>query len=58
MYKVSTQQLVDELFDRLDDSLYAPEARADVYMQCLSGGQKEMLYDVLRAVRKRCNGKW
>jgi len=52
--KIPTKVLVDELYDRVDDQLYAPEKRADDYMECLSNGQKEHLHDLLEAIRKRC----
>jgi hypothetical protein len=52
-YKIPTEVLVEELFERVDDSIYAPEPRADDFIACLSGGQREMLYDILKAVIKK-----
>lgn len=46
--KIPTEQLLYELYDRLDDSLYAPEKRYDEYLDRIDLIEKQNLCQVLR----------
>jgi len=48
--KVSTEDLLYELYDRLDDNLYAPERRSDDYLDSIDRIEKQTLCQNLRLV--------
>ena len=50
IYKVPTRLLIEELFDRVDDNLYAPEPRDAPYLDQISRGEKFSLYKLLEGL--------
>jgi hypothetical protein len=49
--KINTKRMIEELFDRLDDHLYAPEPRKDNMLSSLPDYvQKQNLYMILRDI--------
>ena len=48
--KISTEQLLYELYDRMDDNLYAPERRFDPYLDSIDRLEKQTLCQNLRLV--------
>jgi len=46
--EVRTRQLIDELYDRTDDNLYAPERKYDPYLDSLDRLEKQNLCQTLR----------
>ena len=51
MSKISTRRILEELFDRLDDHLYAPEPRKDnMFASIPDYVQKQNLYQILRDI--------
>ena len=48
--KIPTAQLLYELFDRMDDNLYAPERRFDPYLDSIDRLEKQTLCQNLRLV--------
>jgi hypothetical protein len=47
---IDTEKLVYELYDRLDDNLYAPERRYDPYLDSIERIEKQTLCQTLRLV--------
>jgi len=47
---IDTEKLIYELFDRLDDNLYAPERRYDPYLDRIERIEKQTLCQTLRLV--------
>ena len=41
--KISTEELLRELYDRMDDNLYAPERRDDEYLDSIDKIEKQAL---------------
>lgn len=50
LHKVNTEQLLYELFERLDDNLYAPERRHDPYLDSIERVEKQTLCQSLRVI--------
>ena len=48
--KIDTEKLLYELYDRLDDNLYAPERRFDPYLDSIERVEKQTLCQTLRLV--------
>ena len=48
--KVKTEQLLYELYDRLDDNLFAPERRHDPYLDSIERVEKQTLCQSLRVI--------
>lgn len=48
--KISTEQLLYELYDRMDDNLYAPERRHDPYLDSIERVEKQTLCQSLRVI--------
>jgi len=48
--KISTEQLLYELYDRMDDNLYAPERKFDPYLDSIDRLEKQTLCQNLRLV--------
>jgi len=48
--KIPTEQLLYELYDRLDDNLYAPERKFDPYLDSIDRLEKQTLCQNLRLV--------
>jgi predicted nuclease with TOPRIM domain len=48
--KVDTQTLLYELYDRLDDNLYALERRYDPYLDSIERVEKQTLCQSLRVI--------
>jgi hypothetical protein len=48
--KIDTEDLLFELFERLDDNLYAPERRFDPYLDTIERVEKQTLCQTLRLV--------
>lgn len=46
--KVLTEDLLYELYDRVDDNLYAPERRYDPYLDSIDIIEKRNLCQILR----------
>lgn len=46
----STEELMYELYNRLDDNLYAPERRSDDYLDSIDRLEKQTLCQNLRLV--------
>jgi hypothetical protein len=46
--KISTENLLLELYERMDDNLYAPERRDDEYLDSIDKIEKQTLCQVLR----------
>jgi len=46
----STEDLLYELYDRLDDNLYAPERKSDDYLDSIDRIEKQTLCQNLRLV--------
>lgn len=46
--KVETEQLLYELYERMDDNLYAPERKFDPYLDGVERIEKQNLYQILR----------
>lgn len=47
---ISTEDLLYELYDRLDDNLYAPERKSDDYLDSIDRLEKQTLCQNLRLV--------
>ena len=45
---ISTEQLLYELYDRVDDNLYAPERKYDLYLDSIDRIEKQTLCQILR----------
>jgi hypothetical protein len=48
--KIPTEQLLYELYDRMDDNLYAPERKFDPYLDSIDRLEKQTLCQNLRLV--------
>jgi hypothetical protein len=50
LFKVPTKELLYELFDRVDDNLFAPggERQYDPFLDAIDIGEKKNLYQILR----------
>lgn len=48
--KVPTEQLLYELYDRIDDNLYAPERKYDSYLDIIERVEKQTLCQSLRVI--------
>lgn len=48
--KVKTEQLLYELYERLDDNLFAPERRYDLYLDSIERVEKQTLCQSLRVI--------
>lgn len=46
--EISTKELLYELYDRVDDNLYAPEKRYDTFLDAIDLIEKRNLCQVLR----------
>jgi hypothetical protein len=46
--KISTEKLLYELYERVDDNLFAPERKYDVYLDTIDRVEKLNLCQVLR----------
>lgn len=49
---IETEKLVYELFDRLDDNLYAPERKHDPYLDSIERVEKQTLCQSLRLIHE------
>lgn len=52
LQKASSKDLIDELFDRVDDNLYAPERRYDPELDIIERLEKVNLCQLLRLIRE------
>jgi hypothetical protein len=50
LYKVPTKQLIYELYDRVDDNLFAPERKHDDYLDGIERVEKQNLCQILRGI--------
>jgi hypothetical protein len=48
--KIPTEQLLYELYDRMDDNLYAPERKHDPYLDNIERVEKQTLCQSLRVI--------
>jgi hypothetical protein len=48
--KIPTEQLLYELYDRMDDNLYAPERKHDLYLDNIERVEKQTLCQSLRVI--------
>jgi len=48
--KIPTERLLYELYDRMDDNLYAPERKFDPYLDSIDRLEKQTLCQNLRLV--------
>ena len=48
--KIATRRLIEEVFDRLDDHLYAPEPRRDNMFNSMDQVAKQNLYMMVRDI--------
>lgn len=55
LFKVPTKVLIEELFDRVDDNLFAPERRYAPFLDAVERIEKQNLYQMLKGLREDYN---
>lgn len=52
LFKVPTKVLIEELYNRVDDNLYAPEKSYAPFLDYVERVEKQNLYQILKGVHE------